>query len=284
MNMPWPPIVAETTAPAAPAGTLSPDAALLVHGGATSVRLRASTSGAPSDARARTFPRLAAPTMALGSAAIPPPHRTRPRSKWDRKPFVRKAAVMSVGRSVPRVVACPPSPPPRGGRSGYRHSGGASSGAETGSRAEPGSGTAAHGEGDAEDGWVVGGGSGQESEGEADAAVARDVDKDAAVARDVDQDPGAAAGGCSAAAAAGALANQLSARGHNPRLFPAACWFPGAPAVLAAASVQHAGLPPIAPVIARGIHPAQLDRVASSRGYPSAAVCAQHAGGNAARC
>jgi len=146
MNMPWPPIVAETTAPAAPAGTLSPDAALLVHGGATSVRLRASTSGAPSDARARTFPRLAAPTMALGSAAIPPPHRTRPRSKWDHKLFVRKAAFMSVLPSVPRMVAYPPSPPSCGRRSGYRHLGGASSGAETGSEADSGSSTAADGE------------------------------------------------------------------------------------------------------------------------------------------
>jgi len=185
---------------------------------------------------------------------MPPAHRTRTRSKWDRKPFVRKAAFMSVGRSVPRMVAYPPSPPPRGGRSGYRRSGGASSGAKTGSGAEPGSGTAEDGEGDEDEGWVVGGGSGQQSEGEADAAVARVVGKD----------PGAAAGESSAAAAADALANQLSARGHNPRLFPAACWLPGAPSVLAAAIAQRAGLPPIAPGTARGILPAGANSTASS--------------------
>lgn len=50
---------------------------------------------------------------------------------------------------------------------------------------------------------------------------------------------------------ANALAEQLAARSRNPRIFPAAFWQPHVPAVLVAAQAPRAGLPPIAPFVAR---------------------------------
>jgi len=58
------------------------------------------------------------------------------------------------------------------------------------------------------------------------------------------------------AAASNALAERLAARTRNPNVFPAACWVPGAQAVLAAHYSRTApGRPPVAPVVRQGAVP-----------------------------
>jgi len=259
LNMPWPPNVAGMTArPDAPAppGASPPHAASGAGTGdaGSSSMAPASALGGPSDARPSKVAHLAAPEQEVrpskvarlaavvhvaGPAVTPGVQRTRSRSKWDRREPTtrRKAAVMTVVRSVPRMIAYPPTPPPSGGPSHDQGSGSGDglSGSETGTGDKQGSDTA-NGNGD-DGGWVVGGGSGLESGGDADAA-ADDT-------------------------AADKLAAELSARGHTPRLLAASCWFPGASAVLAAATVPHAGLPPIAPVSAPVVVPAGVHLSAS---------------------
>jgi len=243
----------------------------------------------PFGARPRKVARLVTPMSVPGALVMPPGTHGHRRSKWNaRKPFVRKAAVMSVRSSAPRMVAYPPTPPYSGRASGGHASGGGSvfrsgaadvggrgGGGDSGSSSAPGGLSDAESDGEGtndspgscvRDGGNGSGGSGSRGAGGGgnarDGRDGRDGDDGGGGGRDGAQDTGAARAGA-AAAASDALANELAARTRNPRLFPAAFWAPGAQDIFAAASASRAGLPPIAPGLAHGFIPSGVGQSAA---------------------
>jgi len=75
----------------------------------------------PIEARPGKVARLAATTSAPGALVLPTGKHGRRRSKWTARPvFVRKAAVMSVVSSAPRMMAYPSTPPASVGTFGHR--------------------------------------------------------------------------------------------------------------------------------------------------------------------
>jgi len=138
--------------------------------------------------------------------------RRRPRK------FVRRAAVMAVPRA-PRMVAGPPILE----RAGSGSDDGASFGNDV-----------------------------SEDELDDGAAVDPDFVNDGNVATEAASEANGApstagAGAAQSAADTGAMAERLADHTRNPRIFTASCWLSNAQAVMAAAQVPRAGLPPIAP-------------------------------------
>jgi len=247
-----------------PSGAASPGVGSIALGASATPRTPA--VGEAADPRPRKVARLGKATRSPGGAAVPTVQRGRSRSKWDNKPrhprkaFVRRAAVMSV---VPRMIARPPTPPPSGSESG---SGSSASGAGAGAVYDDSNEDAS----DSDTDKNAGDNDADENAGDNDAdnnAGDNDGDNDGSRGAD-DASLGAGgdddAGGNVSAIAADTLAWQLAARSRNQTLFPAACWIPGAHAVLAAARVTRDGLPPVAPVVTRGSVPAQGNPSAST--------------------
>jgi len=277
LNMPWPPTVAGASA-AGPSAMPEANVGQSDRTAAVPEGVAVSTTpvdGQHASPRPRKMARVVGSVAGVPSmVAMPAVSRGRSRSKCDnrlrqpRKVFVRKAAVMS---AVPRMVAGPPTPPPSGTGSGsgdHESSSGAGPNTDSDDRD-----FGAEFDADVSDDGGDNRGDAGDHVGDIvidqdDIAGAGATGDDVVVSRTEKRKAGdsAAAG---TAAASDELARQLAARSRNPRIFPAACWIPGAHAVLSAARAPRHGLPPVAPAAvpagaSMGMYPINSPEIAST--------------------